>query len=65
MRCFRVVAGACSGTMSAANAYIADISSPKERPALMSHVGTLVQVASRLIDVHTPRGGVVVVFSPV
>ncbi|KAL1514921.1 hypothetical protein AB1Y20_004001 [Prymnesium parvum] len=40
----RVFIGACSGTMSAANAYIADITNPKERPALMANVGSLVQI---------------------
>ena len=40
----RVFIGACSGTMSACNAYIADISTPKERPSLMANVGTLVQL---------------------
>lgn len=40
----RIFIGACSGTMSTANAYIADISAPKERPALMANVGTLVQL---------------------
>ena len=39
----RVFIGACSGTMSACNAYIADITAPAERPALMANVGTLVQ----------------------
>jgi len=39
----RIFIGFCSGTMSAANAYIADISTPKERPALMANVGTLLQ----------------------
>lgn len=40
----RIFIGACSGTMSAANAYIADISTSKERPGLMANVGTLVQL---------------------
>lgn len=40
----RVFIGACSGTMSAANAYIADISTKAERPALMANVGSLVQL---------------------
>ena len=34
----RIFIGACSGTMSAANAYIADVTSAKERPALMANV---------------------------
>ena len=40
----RVFIGFCSGTMSTANAYIADITTPKERPALMANVGTLLQI---------------------
>ena len=40
----RVFIGFCSGTMSTANAYIADISSLKERPALMANMGTLLQL---------------------
>ena len=40
----RIFIGFCSGTMSTANAYIADITTPKERPALMANVGTLLQV---------------------
>ena len=39
--------GAMSGTLSSANAYIADISTPKERPALMANVGTVIQETSR------------------
>ena len=40
----RMFIGFCSGTMSTANAYIADITTPKERPALMANVGTLLQL---------------------
>uniref|UniRef100_A0A7S0DZB9 Major facilitator superfamily (MFS) profile domain-containing protein n=1 Tax=Phaeocystis antarctica TaxID=33657 RepID=A0A7S0DZB9_9EUKA len=40
----RIFIGFCSGTMSTANAYIADISSIKERPTLMANMGTLLQL---------------------
>ena len=42
----RIFIGFCSGTMSTANAYIADISNAKERPALMANVAGPCQTRS-------------------
>ena len=49
----RIFIGFCSGTMSTANAYIADISNAKERPALMANVAGPCQNP----QLHRPLGG--------